>query len=63
MKRQLPDKIYLILEETFDKIIEELGENEIHGHKFHMVEREFRFMIRNKRHEARKSWQQQLNMV
>jgi len=53
MKR-LPDKIYLILENAVDEIVEELEKEEKFSRPiFHMIERELRFMIREKIHKRR----------
>ena len=52
MSRRVPDKVFLILETAIDQIYEEIGEeNMFRGPMKHLVEREFRFMFREKFHE------------
>jgi len=52
--RRLPEKIYLILENAVDEIVEELEkEEDFRGPISHMIDREFRFMIREKIHKRR----------
>ena len=51
---ELPDKVYLILETAIDDIVKEVGgEDFFRGPTHHFVEREFRFMMMEKRHEQR----------
>ena len=53
-RHNLPDKVYLILETAVDDIIKEIGEEDFfRGPTHHFVDREFRFMMREKMHEAR----------
>ena len=54
--RKLPDKIYLILENAIDEIVEELEKEEnFRGPIHHMVEREFRFMMHEKGREGKRN--------
>ena len=51
MGRIVPDKVFLILETAIDEIYEEIGgEDMFRGPMTHLVEREFRFMFRDKFH-------------
>jgi len=44
--RQLPDKVYLIIEETVDKISKEIDVKEFRGAVYGLIEREFRMKLR-----------------
>ena len=49
--REVSDKVYLILETAIDSIFEEVGEDNLRGPSKHIIEREFRFMMRDKFHD------------
>lgn len=50
-RREVPDKVYLILETAIDSIFEEIEDDLFRGPLKHMIEREFRFMMRDKFHD------------
>ena len=55
-RNKLPDEVYLVLETAIDGImdvIENEKEEKIRPNTFHMIGREFQFMLRDKMHEAR----------
>jgi len=53
---QLPDEAYLVMETTIDDLTNLIkgGEEEIDPRMFHRIDREFRFMMREKMFELRK---------
>jgi len=51
----VPDEVYLALENAIDEImdiIDKEKENKIRPNTFHMIGREFQFMLRDKMHEV-----------
>ena len=50
--REVPEKVFMYLEDAMDSIVEEVGEDALfHGPIRHMIERQFRFMFRDRFHD------------